>query len=207
MPGGRSEGQQRLCGQRPVLVENFALRHNKISPRAQHARIRFDTPARHRLKIVDAQLHGSDLRPLGYRRIGRDRRRSIRQRRQNSSVHHAMNLLVVRPHVQPENGPSRVHAFHVESQKLRRAAFFYPLPHEFRDPFLLFRHFFGHRVSPLSIVPHQAFLSIPAQAFLFSFLFFSFLFFSFLFFSSLRLTSLHFTSFLFSSHRVLNTEN
>src|SRR5229473_6102058 len=167
MPGGCSEGQQRLCGQRPVLVENFALRHNKTSPRAQHARIRLDAPPRHRLKIVDAQLHGSDLRPVGYRCVSRDRRRSIRQRRQNSSVHHAMNLLVIRPHVQPENGPSRVHAFHVESQKLRRAAFFHPPPHEFRDPFLLFSHFIRHRVSPLSTVPPQAFLSIPAQSLLY----------------------------------------
>src|SRR5216683_573825 len=218
MPGGCPEGQQCLCRQRPILVKNFALRHNKISPRAQHARIRFDTPARHRLKIVDAQLHGSDLRPVWYRCISRDRRRSIRQRRQNSSVHHAVNLLVVRPHVQPENGPARVHAFHVESQKLRRAAFFHPPPHQFRDPFLLFSHFLRHRVSPLSTVPPRpSYLSPPNLFFtallssihffasdffgsdFFPILFSSFLFFSLLF-SSFLFFSLLFSSFLFSSH-------
>src|SRR5438874_1689553 len=90
--------------------------------------------------------------PFG--RISRDRRCSVRERRQNSSVYHAVNLLVVRPHVQPENGPSRVHAFHVKSQRLRRAAFFHPPPHELRDPFLPFRHFLGHRV--LSSVRKQS---------------------------------------------------
>src|SRR5712664_2411243 len=134
MPGGCSEGQQRLCGQRPVLVEYFALGHNKISPRAQHPRIRLDAPARHRLQVVDAQLYGSDLRSSWYRRISRNRRRGISKRRQNSSVHHAMNLLVVGLHVQPEDGPSLVHAFHVESQKLRH-------------PLLFLRHFLGHPFS------------------------------------------------------------
>src|SRR3981081_3549371 len=110
--------------------------------------------------------------------MSRDRRCGIRQRRQNSSVDHAVNLLVVRPHVESENGPPRVHAFHVESQKLRRAAFFHPLPHHFRDPFLLLRHFLGHHVSPLFTGSPQAFLSIlahPRPSFLYSFPFLSFL--------------------------------
>src|SRR5467141_2846708 len=102
-----------------------------------------------------------------------------------------MNLFVVWLHVQPENGPSRVHAFHVESQKLRRAAFFHPPPHQFRDPFLLLRHFLGHRVSPLFTESPQAFLSILAQALLCSTPFLSFPFLSFLFLSFLLLTSFH----------------
>src|SRR5438067_10231352 len=71
-----------------------------------------------------------------------------------------MNLFVVWPHVQPENGPARVRAFHIESQELRRAAFFHPLAHEFGDPFLLFRHFLGHQVSSLSSESLHGFLSI-----------------------------------------------
>src|SRR5216684_626740 len=183
MPGGCSEGQQRLCGQRPVLVEYFALGHDKISPRAQHPRIRLDAPARHRLQVVDAQLHGSDLRSLWYRRISRNRRRGICKRCQNSSVHHPMNLLVVGLHVQPKNGPSLVHAFHVESQKLHRAAFFHPLPHKLRDPLLFFRHFLGH--------PFRRFPPSPLRP------------------SSLAsppLTSLHFFSFL-TENLILKTEN
>src|SRR5947207_15377345 len=61
-----------------------------------------------------------------------------------------MNLFVVWPHVQPENGPPRMHTFHIESQELRRAAFFHPLAHEIRDSVLLFRHFLRHQVSSLA---------------------------------------------------------
>src|SRR5437588_11741706 len=62
-----------------------------------------------------------------------------------------MNLFVIGFHVQPENGPSRVHAFHVESEKLRRPALLHSLPHQFREAFLPFRHFLGHRVfSPVN---------------------------------------------------------
>src|SRR3989442_2673550 len=78
-------------------------------------------------------------------------------------MHHAVNLLVVGPHIQPENRPSLVHAFHIKSQQLRRAAFFHSPPHEFRDAFLFSRHFLGHRVLPLSTVALRAFLALNNQ--------------------------------------------
>src|SRR5882762_5770173 len=111
-----------------------------------------------------------------------------------------MNLFVVWLHVQPENGPSRVHAFHVESQKLRRAAFFHPPPHQFRDPFLLLRHFLGHRVSPLFTESPQAFLSILAQALLCSTPFLSFPLTSFHFFFLLLFS-------LLTENLILKTQN
>src|SRR5216684_678100 len=159
MSGGGSESQQRLRRQRPIFIEYFALGHNKISARAQYACVRLDPSARYRLKIIDAQFHRSDLRPVGNRRISRDRCGRVRQRRQNPPVHHAMNLLVVWPYIQPENRSSRVHALHLESQKLRRAAFFDPPPHEFRHPLLFFRHFLGHRV----FSPRQYAVSPPSN--------------------------------------------
>src|SRR5437879_10362854 len=99
-------------------------------------------------------------------------------------MHHAVNLLVVWLHVQPENGPSCVHAFHVESQKLRRAAFFHPPPHELGDPFFLLRHSLAHRVSPLSIEPSQALLLSPPRLF-FTPLLFTFYFSLICFFTSM----------------------
>src|SRR6266436_4787979 len=153
MAGLCSEGQQGLCRQRPVLVENLAFSHNKISPGAQHPCVRLDAPARHRFQIINAQLYGRDLCPLGHHGIRCDRCRSIRQRGQNSAMHHAMNLFVVRFDVEPENRSPLAHAFHVESQHLHRVAFFHPLPNQFRDPFLFFRHFLRHRVSSFSTEP------------------------------------------------------
>src|SRR5207249_8517820 len=96
-------------------------------------------------------------------RISCDRRRGVRQCRQDSAMHHAVNLLVVGPHIQPENRPSLVHAFHIKSQQLRRAAFFHSPPHEFRDPFLFSRHFLGHRVLPFSTVALRAFPALHSH--------------------------------------------
>src|SRR5882724_8341596 len=149
MPGGCSKREQRLRGQRPVLVENLAFRYDKIPARAQNASIGLDPSAGNRFQIIDSQLHGHDFSSSWHRRIRRDRRRGIRQRRQDSSVHHAMHLLVAGPNVQSKYRAPLMHALNFKPKKFRRAAFFHPPPHEFGDPLFFLRHSLGHRVSPI----------------------------------------------------------
>src|SRR5712664_4321651 len=149
MPGGCSKREQRLGGQRPVLVENLAFRYDKISPRAQNASIGLDSSAGNRFQIINFQLYSHDFRSSRHRRVRRDGRRGVRQRRQNSSVHHPVHLLVAGPHIQSKNRAPLVHALHFKPKEVRRAAFFHPPPHEFGDALFFLRHSLGHRVSPI----------------------------------------------------------
>jgi len=53
MPGSRSEGEQRLCGQRPILVNISHSVTTKFLPRATRVHP-LDASDRHRLQVVDA---------------------------------------------------------------------------------------------------------------------------------------------------------
>src|SRR6266481_1723506 len=149
MTGSCSKREQRLCGQRPVLVENLAFRYDKIPARAQNPSIRLDPSAGNRFQIIDFQFHGHDFRSPGHRRVRRDRRGGVRHRRQDSSVHHAMHLLVAGPYVQSKYRAPLMHALHFKPKKVRRTAFFHSPPYEFGDPLFFLRHSLGHRVSPI----------------------------------------------------------
>src|SRR5882724_2567452 len=113
MPGRGPKRQQRLRRHHPTLVVNLALRNHKIPPSTQHPRIRLDSPARHRLQIINLQLHRRDLCSVRHRRVRCNRRRSIRQRRQNPPVHHSVHLLVLRLHIHKENRAPFAHTLNI----------------------------------------------------------------------------------------------
>src|SRR5437773_2514050 len=96
--------------------------------------VRSYAPARHRLQVIDLQLHRSDFRSPRHCGVRCDRRRSVRQRRQNPPVHDAMKLLMVCTYIQLKNGPPLLDLFHVEAKMHNRLAFFHPLAHQFRCP-------------------------------------------------------------------------